>query len=114
MLGDGKDAAVINISVVDRQGREVPNAAHLIRFSLKGDAKIIGVGNGDPSSHEPDKYLIDSAWQRSLFNGKAQVIVQSGKTAGSFHFEARAEGLKTGALDILTIHPGTPTPVTTY
>ncbi len=112
MPGDGKDIAVINISVVDRQGREVPDAAHQIRFSLKGDAKIIGVGNGDPSSHEPDKYLIDSAWQRSLFNGKAQVIVQSGKTVGSFHFEARAEGLKTGAVDILTIHPGTPTPVT--
>jgi beta-galactosidase len=113
MLGDGKDIAVINISVVDRQGREVPDAAHLIRFSLKGDAKIIGVGNGDPSSHEPDKYLTDSAWQRSLFNGKAQVILQSGKTAGSFHFEARAEGLKSGAIDILTIHPGIPTPVTT-
>ncbi|WP_207513748.1 beta-galactosidase GalA [Longitalea luteola] len=122
MLGDGKDIAVINISVADRQGREVPDAAHLIRFSLKGDArpddsvvraKIIGVGNGDPSSHEPDKYFVDSAWQRRLFNGKAQVIVQSGKTAGSFHFEARADGLQKGSVDIITIHPGTPTPVNT-
>lgn len=31
------------------------DAYTLIRFSIKGDAKIIGVGNGDPSSHEPDK-----------------------------------------------------------
>jgi beta-galactosidase len=113
MLGDGKDAAVINIAVMDRQGREVPDAAHLVRFSLKGDAKIIGVGNGDPSSHEPDKYLDDSAWQRRLFSGKAQVIVQAGKTAATIHFEAKGEGLRSGGTDIITVHPGKPTPVTT-
>lgn len=112
MLGDGKDAAVINLSVVDRQGREVPDAQHLIRFVLKGDAKIIGVGNGDPSSHEPDKYLNGEEWKRSLFNGKAQVILQAGKTAGTIRFEAKADGLQTGATDIITVHPGTPTPVT--
>lgn len=113
MLGDGKDAAVINISVVDRQGREVPDANHLIKFSLKGDGKIIGVGNGDPSSHEPDKYLVDTAWQRSLFNGKAQVIIQAGKTAGTLHFEAKAEGLQKGSTGVITVHPGVPTAVTT-
>lgn len=107
MTGDGKDAAVINISVFDRQGREVPDANNLIRFSIKGDAKIIGVGNGDPSSHEPDKFMNDTAWQRQTFNGKCQVIVQSGKSAGMFHFEAKSVGLQTGATDILTIHPGT-------
>lgn len=112
MLGDGKDAAVINLSVVDRQGREVPDAQHLIRFVLKGDAKIIGVGNGDPSSHEPDKYLNGEEWKRRLFNGKAQVILQAGKTAGTIRFEASADGLQTGATDIITVHPGTPTPVT--
>jgi beta-galactosidase len=113
MLGDGKDVGVINITVVDRQGREVPDAAHLIRFSLKGDGKIIGVGNGDPSSHEPDKYLVDTAWQRSLFNGKAQLILQAGKTAGTLRFEAKSEGLQTGSTEIITVHPGIPTPVTT-
>jgi beta-galactosidase len=111
MLGDGRDAAVINITVMDRQGREVPDAANLIRFSLKGDGKIIGVGNGDPSSHEPDKCLTNSAWQRSLFNGKAQVIVQAGKTAGTLVFEAKAEGLQKGNVDIISVHPGTPAPV---
>lgn len=113
MLGDGKDAAVINISVVDRQGREVPDANHLIKFSLTGDGNIIGVGNGDPSSHEPDKYLVDTAWQRRLFNGKAQVIIQAGKTAGTLHFEAKAEGLQKGSTGMITVHPGVPTAVTT-
>ena len=73
-----KMSSVINISVVDREGCEVPDADNMIRFSISGNGKIIGVGNGDPSSHEPDK-CIDGAWQRSLFNGKCQVIVQSDK-----------------------------------
>src|SRR6185369_10186568 len=39
---DGKDATVINITVTDKKGREVPDASNLIKFSLTGDAKIIG------------------------------------------------------------------------
>ncbi len=108
MLADGQDVSVINISVLDSQGREVPDASNLVRFSLNGDAKIIGVGNGDPSSHEPDKYENDSAWQRRLFNGKCQVLVQSGKNKSMVHFEAKSEGLMTGATDIHTIQPGLP------
>ena len=73
MVADGKDASVLNISVVDKQGREVPDVDNQIQFTLTGDAKIIGVGNGDPSSHEPDK-IFDGQWQRHLFNGKCQVI----------------------------------------
>jgi beta-galactosidase len=111
MLADGKDVAIINISVVDRQGREVPDANNLIRFAYKGDANIIGVGNGDPSSHEPDKYFNDTAWQRNLFNGKCQVIVQAGSKIDVIKFEAKSEGLRTGSTDIHTIQPGNPTPV---
>ena len=57
ITSDGKDGAVINISVVDINGREVADANNLIIFSLSGDSKIIGVGNGDPSSHEADKFM---------------------------------------------------------
>jgi len=93
MLADGRDATVMNISVVDRDGREVPDADNLIRFELRGPGKIIGVGNGDPSSHEPDKCM-DGAWQRSLFNGKCQVIIQSNGAAGDIQFLASAENIK--------------------
>jgi len=110
MIADGKDATVINISVLDRQGREVPDAGNLVRFSVQGDAKIIGVGNGDPSSHERDKYF-DTAAQRFLFNGKCQVILQSGSSQSVIHFEANVEGLWKGATDIITIQPGTATHV---
>jgi beta-galactosidase len=105
MLADGKDVCVINLSVVDQQGREVPDADNMIKFVIKGPGKIIGVGNGDPSSHEPDK-CVDGAWQRSSFNGKCQVLVQSTKEPGTIHFEAQAAGLWTGSTDIVTVSPG--------
>ena len=43
----------------------------------------IGVGNGDPNCHESDKEP-----RRSLFNGLAQVIVQSTKAVGTITIEA--------------------------
>ena len=105
MLADGKDATVINVSVIDQQGREVPDADNKIQFFISGNAKIIGVGNGDPSSHEPDK-CAEGAWQRSLFNGKCQVIIQAGTKPDLIKFEAKANGLWTGSTDIQTVSSG--------
>jgi beta-galactosidase len=105
MLADGSDAVVLNISVIDRNNREVPDADNLIRFTVTGDAKIIGVGNGDPSSHEPDK-IFGAPWQRKLFNGKCQVILQAGKDISMIHFVASADSLYSAATDIHSIHPG--------
>jgi beta-galactosidase len=96
---------VINISAVDSLGREVPDAQNLIRFAVRGDARIIGVGNGDPSSHEQDRYN-DTVATRRLFNGKAQVIVQGGKTPSFIGFVASSEGLWNGSTDIISIRPG--------
>jgi beta-galactosidase len=99
---DGEDATVFNISVVDRQGLEVPDAANLLHFSLTGSAHIVGVGNGDPSSHEPDKFAARD-WQRKLFSGKCQVIIQSdaAKSPGDVLFRAEGEGLVSG---VATVH----------
>ncbi|MBC7887475.1 MAG: glycosyl hydrolase 53 family protein [Ferruginibacter sp.] len=104
ILADGKDATVINITVVDREGREVPDADNLIKFSIEGEGKIIGVGNGDPSSHEADK-CTDGLWQRHLFNGKCQVIIQGTAKAGVIKFDATATGLWKGGTDIISVLP---------
>ncbi|HWB27533.1 MAG TPA: beta-galactosidase GalA [Chitinophagaceae bacterium] len=56
---DGKDLSVITVAVTDEKGRVVPVASNLIEFELNGPGKIIGVGNGDPISHEAD-VLIDT------------------------------------------------------
>jgi len=103
LLDDGEDAVVYNITVVDRQGREVPDAGNLLHFSVTGNAKIIGVGNGNPSSHEPDKYA-GGGWQRYLFNGKCQVIVRSdvrgAPVKADFTFTVTGEGLQEGMLTV--------------
>ena len=59
-----------------------------IAFEVSDNARIIGVGNGDPSSHEPDK-----AKTRRAFNGLCQVLVQSTTTPGKISIHARARGL---------------------
>ncbi|GGH06839.1 beta-galactosidase GalA [Mucilaginibacter phyllosphaerae] len=94
LLADGRDAVVVNVSVVDKNGLEVPDALNMINFSSLGDARIIGVGNGDPSSHEADQ--MDGNWQRSLFNGYCQLIIRAGKTAGNVVVKATSPGLMPG------------------
>jgi beta-galactosidase len=104
LLADGKDATVINIRSMDQEGRWVPDAQNLITFSVEGDARIIGVGNGDPSSHEPDQ-CPPGQWQRHLFNGYCQVILQTGKNAGIVKFKAESVGLWPGESEIHTLKP---------
>ena len=102
LFADGKEATVINIRALDKEGRWVPDAQNLIRFSVEGDALIIGSGNGDPSSHELDK-CAPGEWQRHLFNGYCQVILQAGKTAGIIKFKAISDGLWPGESEIHSI-----------
>jgi beta-galactosidase len=102
ILADGRDATIINVSAIDRQGRVVPDAQNLVHFSVTNGGQIIGVGNGDPSSHETDKYN-DSAAQRHLFNGHAQVIIQGTEKPSFIGFVARSEGLWNGSTDIHSV-----------
>ena len=95
---DSEDCSVVNVSIVDAQGRIVPTANNLIHFGLNGSGKIIGVGNGDPSCHEPDK--CEANWERSTFNGYAQVIVQATKGSGVITLTASAMDLASTSLEI--------------
>ena len=97
LLANGKDNAIINFSVVDKKGREVPDAMNKLDFVVAGDAKILGVGNGDPSSREKE-FIDGKTCSRKLFNGKCQVILQSGKTKGKITL--RVNGVNLKALEI--------------
>jgi beta-galactosidase len=57
---DGEDVSVVTVSVTDAQGRIVPVAGNKINFALEGAGKILGVGNGDPSCHEPDTFIAEA------------------------------------------------------
>ena len=52
---DGADAVAFTVTAHDAQGRTVPTAGNLVNFEVTG-GRIIGVGNGDPGCHEPDKF----------------------------------------------------------
>jgi beta-galactosidase len=91
---DGEDVAVFTVAGLDAQGRVVPVANDKIRFAVEGAGRIIGVGNGDPACHEPDKVADGAPWSRSLFNGLAQIIVQSTRDAGEFKLTASSDGLQ--------------------
>ena len=84
---DGEDLAVLKVEVLDKEGRLVPNADNRIGFKVTGEGALIGVGNGDPNCQESDKEP-----KRSVFNGLAQVIIQSTKTAGEIQVEATKDG----------------------
>jgi beta-galactosidase len=96
LRADGEDVSVLTIAALDSRGREVPAADNLVTFEVRGEGAIIGVGNGDPSSHEPDKFLSGS-YQRHLFNGKCQVIVQGQRVPGTITIQARSTGLESSS-----------------
>lgn len=55
---DGEDVAVLTVSALDGKGRMVPLADNDVALAVAG-GNLIGVGNGDPTSHEPDKFIAD-------------------------------------------------------
>jgi len=63
-----EDAAVITMAVTDDRGRVVPTADNLIDLDLTGPGRILGVGNGDPSCHEPDVYIPGQATHTIVLN----------------------------------------------
>jgi beta-galactosidase len=96
IAADGQDLAVINVSIVDAQGRLVPLADNKVTWSVSGPGSVIGVGNGDPSCHEPDR-----ASERSAFNGLCMAIVQSrrGET-GALIVTVTSQGLASATVEV--------------
>ena len=104
IAADGQDMAIVNIELHDQKGRFVPNACPVLTFCLEGDANIIGCGNGDPSylgSDHPDKQPCNT-FSIPAFNGRAQVLIQSGKLPSTVTLKCTADGLKYGLLTITT------------
>jgi beta-galactosidase len=89
LAGDGRDATPVTVEAIDARGRAVPTANLPVSFEIEG-GRIIGLGNGDANSHEPEKGAA-----RRLYNGLAQVIVQAEEGgSGSLILRARADGVR--------------------
>jgi beta-galactosidase len=97
LKADGCDVTVIKVAIKDAKGRVVPTADNLVKFTIEGPGRIIGTGNGNPTSKEPDK-----ATQRMAFNGYCLVLVQSEKQAGKIKLKASSDNLKETEVFIIT------------
>lgn len=87
---DGLDLQHINVFAVDSKGRQVPDADNELTFSVDGEARIVGVINGDITSNE-----MTVGNTRQLFNGTATVILRAGQHPSKITLTTSAEGFKT-------------------
>lgn len=92
LTADGKDVSLVTVKIVDAQGRTVPVASNTVTFTVTGQGRLLGVGNGDPTCHESDK-----GNTRSAFNGLCLAIVESSCTPGAMTIQADSPGLKSAA-----------------
>jgi len=94
-VADVQDAVVINVAVVDNEGRVVPDAENRLEFRVDGPIQLIGTGNGNPSSHEADK-----SSSRRVYAGWCQVIVRIDSQAGLATLTAASDGLLDASCEI--------------
>lgn len=90
---DGMDLSFVTVRVLDKDGNLFPDADHLINFTLEGDAEIIAVDNGSPTSHESFQ-----AKHRKAFNGLALAIIKAGTKASKVTLKASSEGLQSATV----------------
>jgi beta-galactosidase len=78
---DRQDVSVITVRINDAKERFVPTAGNEIIFAIDGPGKIIGIGNGDPSCHEPDVFLAKQSVRVSDVGGwKWKLLSEPKKT----------------------------------
>jgi beta-galactosidase len=88
VFANGEDLVFCSIEVQDAHGRVLPITDQEVTFAVTGPARLIGVGNGDPTSHDSDIGL-----NRHAFSGLCMGIVQASKISGDFRIEVTSPGL---------------------
>ena len=100
LRADREDMTSVRVEALDSKGRPVPFADHSIEFALAGPGRILGVGNGDPSSRESDRPLTPRRARRFLFNGLAMVFVQALDQPGALQLQASSTGIAPSEISI--------------
>ena len=106
---DGKDLMHVRVYAVDKKGRRVLNvkdakAFDKLTFTVKGDANIVAVDNGNISSDELHigKTQLEKTIQRNLFQGSALVILRAGKQNGKVELMVSSDKMKARKLVLNT------------
>ena len=106
---DGKDLMHVRIYAVDKKGRRVLNmkdakAFDKLTFTVKGDANIVAVDNGNIASDELHigKTQLEKTIQRNLFQGSALVILRAGNKPVKIELSVAGEKMKAKKLVLNT------------
>lgn len=106
---DGKDLMHVRIYAVDKKGRRVLNvkdakAFDKLTFTVKGDANIVAVDNGNIASDELHigKNQLEKTIQRNLFQGSVLVILRAGDKPGKIELSVAGEKMKAKKLVLNT------------
>ena len=106
---DGKDLMHVRIYAVDKKGRRVLNVKDVkafdkLTFTVKGDANIVAVDNGNITSDELHigKTQLEKSIQRNLFQGSALVILRAGDKPGKIELSVAGEKMKAKKLVLNT------------
>lgn len=86
---NGEDVAVIDLTLLDKKGRFVPDANEEITVKVNGPAIVLGWGNGDPGFKDMERPQ-GTDWQHASlrsFSGRAQVIIRSKQGDGAVNVE---------------------------
>jgi beta-galactosidase len=94
---DGMDLQHVRIMAVDKKGRRVQTTDQEVTFAIEGDAKIVGVVNGDINSNE---MMVGT--KRCLYNGTCTAILRAGRTGGPITLTASAPGMKSITVKLKT------------
>jgi beta-galactosidase len=91
------DLSYVMVSVVDDQGRLVPDAVVPVSFAISGAAEIAGVGNANPkdvaSFRQP---------QRKTFHGVCLVVVRPTGMPGKIELRADTPGIEGATVQLQT------------
>lgn len=94
---DGKDLVYVTAELVDAEGQVVYDSQRTVRFSIEGEGSILACGNACPNDMESFRNS-----SPRLYNGRAQAIVKTTRTAAGFTLRVSADGLPAQALTVRT------------
>ena len=120
MQADGADMVLVQVEVVDKQGRRCPLDNRLVNFQLWGEGRWIGgIGTRDNKRYQQedlhrDKSLLDAANKKNVSDnyvghmslpvecGVNRVLVRSTTMAGEIGLSVQADGVKPAYLSLST------------
>lgn len=102
---DGQDLMHVRVYAVDKKGRRVmnlkdKNAFSKLTFTVKGDADIVAVDNGNINSDElhVGKKQLNKTAERALYQGSALVILRAGTQPSKVELTVACKNAVSGQL----------------